>query len=117
MVDIDTELSLAQLNALVTIPGALKIITAEHACGIPPVRGEAMPTHPKHQAICQEFGETHRDALDRPIDTTNAAHFVQHKVTKIEQTPTGSVRASSDEGDWTEGPATALLRRLQEWRT
>lgn len=116
MADMDHELAIAQINALIKVPGALKIITAEHACGIPAVVGEAFPTDPAHQKACEAFAAKEADAQGRPLDLQHPKHFVLHDVVAIEELAGGIVRASTKEGDWTEGKAMAVLNRLQQWR-
>lgn len=107
---------LKELKALAKVPGALKIITAEHACGIPAVRGEGMPTRPTDIRACEKFSEDRADAQGRPIDLKHPQHFVLHEVTSIEELDNAKIRARSAEGDWTEGKAGAVLKRLREWR-
>lgn len=95
-------LALAQLHALVAVPGALKIITneirpelradpADPASGLPPGVDDGV--------------------LKRPET------FVLHDVTRVgEVDHHGCVRAWSAAGDWTYGEPSAVLARLQEWR-
>jgi hypothetical protein len=80
--------SLAQLDALVKVPGALQIITAEH----------------DHQGDCS----TSQYSLEDP------KHFVCHDVASIEVLENGLVKASSAEGDWTVGSSADVLKRLQQ---
>lgn len=80
--------AIQQLNALVQIPGALQVITNQHA----------------HEGDCSSIEAT----LDQP------AHFVCHDVTEIEDVGGGLYRAKTAEGDWTVGSPDDLLRRLQE---
>jgi len=77
-----------QLEALVAIPGALQVITNEHA----------------HSGDCSSADTT----PDLP------AHFVCHNVTEIEDAGGGLFRAKTAEGDWTIGNPEDLLRRLQQ---
>jgi hypothetical protein len=77
-----------QLVALVNVPGALQVITNEHA----------------HEGDCTSIEAT----LDQP------AHFVCHNVTEIEEAGGGLYRAKTAEGDWTVGNAEDLLKRLQQ---
>jgi hypothetical protein len=84
-----------QLEALVQIPGALKVITNEHA-------------HANGLAPYPEDCVTAGIPLDQP------AHFVCHNVTEIEDVGGGLYRAKTSEGDWTVGKPEDLLRRLQQ---
>lgn len=84
-----------QLNALVQIPGALKVITNEH--------DHANGLHPTPED-CAAVETT----LDQP------AHFVCHDVITVEDTGGGLYRALTDEGDWTVGYPDDLLKRLQQ---
>lgn len=98
----DDELALAELVALVQVPGALRIITNE-------VRPDLRQDPDDPNSKLPEDADP--DLLLRP-DT-----FVQHHVTRLEvRAHLGAVRAHSAEGDWTEGRPAAVLRRLREWR-
>jgi len=77
-----------QLVALLAVPGALQVITNEHA----------------HGGDCS----TSEVPLDQP------AHFVCHNVTEVEDAGGGLLRAKTAEGDWTVGKPEDLLRRLQQ---
>ena len=104
----------AEIEALLKIPGALKIITNIHACGggvHPSIRGFNFTR-------CARF----------EFSLTDVRHFVLHDVTKLEffeRNKIQYVRAHSapydaSDGrkteDWTEGQITNVLRRLQEWK-
>ena len=97
-----------ELQALAKIPGALKIITSEHACGA----GKHPTMPPFDEAMCK--------AYRYPL--TDPRHMVIHDVVRLKKVirPDGRERwqAFSAEGDYIwPAPAGALLRRLQEWRT
>jgi hypothetical protein len=80
--------TVAELEALAAIPGALKIITAE-----PMVED------------------------DPDADLTSPSSFVCHDVVEIEGPDArGRYIAHSAEGDWTTGYPAALLARLRQWR-
>lgn len=84
----DHEQAANELAALVKVPGALKIITANE--------------HPKPPA---------------GLDHTHPAYFVQHDVVRIEPVEhRGTLRAYSAVGDWCEGKPAPLLARLRKWR-
>jgi hypothetical protein len=95
--DATQELAEAQLKALVKVPGALRIITAE--------------VHPDHR-------EDRDDPRSRAKEGVNLAHhsaFVVHDVVTLDGPDAqGRWTASSAEGDWTRGLADALLSRLTE---
>lgn len=83
----DQALAWQQLQALASIPGALKIITNEPNTAVT----DAAPNEPRF--------------------------FVQHDVVEIVGPNTrGQVRAWSANGDYTEGQPSAVLARLQEWQ-
>jgi hypothetical protein len=84
-----------QLQALVEVPGALQIITNEHA-------------HANGKNPSPEDCERAEATLDQP------AHFVCHDVVEIEDAGGGLYRAKTAEGDWTVGKPSDLLRRLQQ---
>lgn len=80
--------TLAELKALVAVPGALKIITSE---------------------IDKKAGKN--------PDLTRPSSFVLHDVVSLEgPDPRGRYVAYSKEGDWTSGYPGALLSRLRQWR-
>lgn len=100
--DVDQELAVAQLKALAKVPGSLKVITAMVR---PDLRADAddprSPLAPKHDP----------ELLKRPET------MVLHDVVKIEGPDEhGHVTAHTAEGDYTQGQAVAVLKRLQEWR-
>jgi len=103
--------ALAELQALVKVPGSLRIITGEHACG----------------------GGLHPDVRDResgarlPFDTEACAafehglvdgrHFVWHNVVEVEgPDDRGNVTVRSEEGDFTYGKPADVLARSSEWK-
>lgn len=98
--------ALGQLQAMATVPGVLKVITSEHACG-----GGLHPS-------IAGFKQSACDAFGYPV--SDPRHFVLHDVVSVEsrQRADGRVlyRATTAEGDYTEGDAPALLRRLLEWQ-
>lgn len=103
-------LAVAQLKALAKVPGALRIITNEHACG-GGMLGEDI-------AACEAFSEG-TDENGRPLDLKNQRHFVLHDVVRIEgPNHRGQYTAYSDpkHRDYCEGRPAALLRRLTEWQ-
>ena len=95
--DATMELAEGQLKALVRVPGALRIITAE--------------VHPDHR-------EDRDDPRSRAKEGTNLAHhsaYVVHDVVRLEgPDDQGRWTAYSAEGDWTRGLPDALLNRLTE---
>lgn len=90
-----------ELEALVKVPGALRVITNEV---VPELRQDMKDaTSPIREG---------KEALLLQPDT-----FVIHHVTRLEAVEhRGTLRAHTDEGDWTEGRPAALLKRLREWR-
>jgi len=95
-------IALRELEALARVPGALKIITNEHACGV-----HLMPRDPADLALCAQC----------PYPVTDPRHFVLHDVTSlIPREDKGRVRACSAEGDYTEGKPEHVLSRLRQWR-
>ena len=104
----------AELEALVKVPGALKIITNMHACG-----GGIHPSFPG-------FRESRCVRATFPM--SDPRHFVLHDVASLEFSDHGGVscvRAYSamyeaPDGrktrDWTEGRSADVLKRLQEWK-
>ena len=109
----EQELALAELEALVKVPGALKIITSEIR---PELRQDPDdPRSPVREDVAPEGGEEGFVRADELL--RSPATFVLHDVTRLEASAhLGMVRAHSAEGDWTEGRPTALLKRLREWR-
>ena len=98
--------ALDELKALMKVPGALRIITSEHACG-----GGKHPSIPPFDLkACASF----EAGLGSP------KHFMVHSVVRLEERTdvhgTRLVRVWSKERDWCEGTPDALLRRLREWR-
>lgn len=97
----DRDVAIAQLEALVKVPGALKIITNVHRCQ------KAM--HPRLKG----FSAKKCDAF-KP-DVRHPGHFVVHDVIRIEgPNAQGQYTAFSAEGDYCIGQPEALLKRLQE---
>jgi hypothetical protein len=81
--------TVAELDALVKIPGALKIITSEVKAKLP-----------------------------KNADLTLPSSFVCHDVVELAgPDDRGRYVAYSAEGDWTMGYPTALLSRLRQWRS
>lgn len=101
--NLDRELALAQLRALVQVPGALKIITNEHACG-----GGTHPDSPGFDTrVCAAYQH----------DLYSPRHFVLRDVVALDGPDAqGRYYARSAGGDWTRGYPEALVRRLQEWQ-
>lgn len=98
-----SETTLKQLEALVEIPGALRVITNEHACG-----GGKHPSDP---------GFNHEACAAFEADLSKPEHFVIHDVVSIEGPDhKGRYTAFTDEGDWCMGQPEALLKRLTEVR-
>ena len=92
------EMAVRQLEALVNVPGSLKIITAE-------VRPELREDAGNPRSLAREG-----------VDLRNPATFVIHDVVRLEgPDDKGRYTACSAEGDWTVGLSSALLKRLQEW--
>lgn len=104
----DRELAIAQLKALVTVPGALKIITA---------------------MIAPEYRVDKKDAASPAVPGTNLndpSSFVLHDVARIEgPNHRGQYTAYSEEyetergtvgADECTGQPEALLKRLQDWQ-
>lgn len=96
------EQALKELKVLVEVPGALRHITSEHACGAG--THEAAPGFDK--AVC--------DAFKYPLN--NYRHFVIHDVTSIEGPDArGRVMALTDfKGDGRYGYPADVLRALRE---
>jgi hypothetical protein len=99
-VDDQDKQALTELEALVKVKGALRIITSE---------------------VRPELREDRKDPRS-PFKGSEAAlldpaTFVLHDVERIEVSAhRGVVRAYSTEGDWTEGRPAAVLKRLREHR-
>lgn len=106
----DRDLAIAQLEALLKVPGSLKVITNEVQ---PRLRADRKDARSAFDA----------EALSADPDlATKPGSFVQHAVTRIEPAPgaageNGQHVAYTDEGDYCQGQPEALLVRLQEWRT
>ncbi len=104
------DVNVMTLRALVTVQGALKIITNQ-------IRPEMSkwPDDPRRAALDHRLGLLDAlpdDLLKRPET------FVLHDVVRLEgPNERGRYRAYSAEGDWAEGDVEALLKRLQEWRS
>ena len=81
------------LSDMLKVPGLLRIITNECI-----------------SANCK--GDEHDESEYR---LTDPRHFVIHKVVRLEELPNGQMRAHSAEGDWCQGQAQDVLRRLQKW--
>lgn len=94
----DKSLAVQQLEALSSIPGALKIITNEV------------------QPDLREDRKDRRSAAKADVDLHRPDSFVCHDVVRIEGPDhRGLYTAFSAEGDWCRGEEKALLARLQEW--
>ncbi len=93
--------AILQLEALVLVPGALRIITNMHACG-----GGVHPDGsrgPFDEEKCAKF--------KHPL--TNSRHFVVHDVVRVEgPNHRKEYRAFTEEGDHCTGQPVAVLRRL-----
>jgi hypothetical protein len=135
----DQELARAELEALVQIPGFLKIITAEVKPEFrkdpkdrrSPLDEEAYEARRDKQleaihawearaARAAEAGKAIPEApKQEPIGSPyDPRTFVCHDVVSIEPDPAGSGKmiARSAEGDWCMGYPTSLSKRLREWR-
>ncbi|RJQ04810.1 MAG: hypothetical protein C4551_10040 [Bacillota bacterium] len=100
----DEQLAVAQLEALVKVPGSLKVITNEVR---PDLRKD--PADPR-SPIRDDVLEADPAALKK------VGTFVLHDVVRLEgPTHRGTYVASTAEGDWCEGYPADLLKRLQEW--
>lgn len=119
----DREQALAELQALLAVKGALKIITSEVADELKAKPGD--PNSPMLQSKAIKFVREARGlsgSEDEGLDHVGAAlkmpsAFVLHDVTSLEGPDlNGAYRAYSDEGDHTSGFPEDLLRRLREWR-
>jgi len=96
--------TIATLEALAAIPGALQIITDEHAC-----QGRSGAKHPRFASFDADTCARYEHPL------TDYRHFVRHDVVRLEPVEgTNRYRAHSAEGDWCEGEPAALLARLTE---
>jgi hypothetical protein len=91
--------TVAELKALIQIPGALKIITNE---------------------VQPELRQDRQDPRSAPaddVDLRDPQAFVCHNVVELEgPDDRGRYRARSAEGDWTVGYPEQLLSRLRQWR-
>ena len=104
----DNDKSLEELQALLKIPGARRVITNAHACGPDGQDGASyIPRTEEELADCE--------AHELPL--THPHHFVCHDVVRLEgPNEKGQVTAYTAEGDWCSGQPDALLRRLREAR-
>jgi hypothetical protein len=94
-----------ELEALVQVPHALRIITNEVH---PDLRMDA--TDPRSEAHPAKLAED-------PMLLTKTTSFVIHDVVRLEgPNERGQYTAYSAEGDYTTGQPAALLKRLREWR-
>jgi len=104
----DKDTSVEELQALLKIPGALRFITAAHACG--PEGQDGASYEPKTEeelAACEAF----------EFPQTDWRHFVIHDIVSLEgPNDKGTMVAHTAEGDWCMGLPNALLRRLREAR-
>lgn len=97
----ESKQAILQLEALVIVPGALRIITNQHNCG-----GGKHPTIGK-------FSEAKCAAFEHPL--TDPRHFVIHDVVRVEgPNHRGEYRAFTEEGDHCTGQPEAVLARLLE---
>lgn len=97
----DNEQAAELLHKLLEIPGFLRIITNEHACG-----GGAHPSLPW-------FDSARCEGCEYPL--TDPRHFVIHDVARIEgPDKRGRYKVHSAEGDWCQGQPQALYARLTE---
>lgn len=104
MADQDAQkIALAELEALLKIPGRLRIITNE--------------IQPKMRMAAKDRRSALAEGAD-PELLKKPSTFVHHNVTRIEPHPTqeGVYLAYSDEGDYTMGYPEALVKRLSDWR-
>jgi hypothetical protein len=105
----DRNLAIAQLEALLKVPGSLKVITNEVQ---PRLRADRKDARSPFDA----------EALSADPDLPKKpGSFVLHAVTRIEPASgvageNGQYVAYTDEGDDCRGQPEALLVRLQEWR-
>lgn len=100
------DLAVAQLNALVVIPGALRIITSE-------IKPELRQDPDDIRSRVREDAEAEDPDILKRVHT-----YVLHNVVRIEEPEDDRLiySAWSDEGDSCAGRPEALLTRLQEWR-
>lgn len=104
----DKDTSIEELRALVKIPGALRFITAAHACG--PDGQDGASYTPKTEAELEAC-----EAFEFP--QTDWRHFVIHDIVSLEgPNHRGVMIGHTAEGDWCQGRPYALLRRLREAR-
>lgn len=107
------DLALQQLQALVAIPGALKIITNAHRC-----QDAIHPDFPGFDAAtCAAYGEEigSRERFGaNPL--ADPRHFVCHDVVRLEgPDDKGRYKAfSANDEDWCLAYPAELLERLQE---
>ena len=96
----DEDTTVAELNALMQIPGALRIITNE---------------------VKPELRQDRDDPRSLPSDGTDLRDpnvFVQQHVTEVEgPDDKGRYLARSEDGAWVTGYPDALLSRLRQWRS
>jgi hypothetical protein len=95
----DEDTTVAELQALIQIPGALRVITNEVQ---PELRVDK---------------DDPRSPANEGVDLRDPAVFVQHHVTNVEGPDArGRYIATSDEGSYVTGYPNALLSRLRQWR-
>lgn len=95
---------LAELRALVQVPGALRVITSEHQCcgGVDGYVGGAPPAE-----TCAAFA----------VPLTDPGHFVVQPVVRLEgPDERGRMTAYTANGDYCTGRPAAVLSRLRQWR-
>ncbi len=101
----DNDQALLQLRALLPIPGALQIITAEHRChgGGRWPSGGTDPKTPDEDLLCRKY--------EVPVE--DPRHFVCHQVTEIRpHAKPGFYVALTAEGDLQIGEPASLLHHL-----
>lgn len=107
------ELAVKQLEALVQIPGTLRVITNEHdhENGIHPTPEDCAAHVETVKGLTEDAEEE-----EVPIPLTDPRHFVIHDVVSIEgpDEATGLVRARTEEGDVCIGYPADVLARLQQ---
>jgi hypothetical protein len=114
---INNDKAVEALTALVQVPGALRIITSEHACGGSHDTGKFKgdrpvvdnPTTPEEKEACDAF----------EFNMKHPNHFVIKDVVRlVGPNDRGTLRAyTADDVDYCEGRPPAVLKRLQEWQT
>ena len=96
----EDDTTVAEMEALIKIPGALRIITNE---------------------IQPELRQDKKNPSSLPnegVDLRDPAVYVQHHVTGIEgPDDRGRYIATAEEGSWVTGYPDALLARLRQWRS